>query len=464
MRLFPPPIEIADHEGFTKEKDIFGREHLGRGLTNIVHSISDPLVIALDGQWGTGKTVFLKMWAGSLRNEGFPVIYFDAFANDYIDDAFTALAAEIVALANEMDRAPATKQFVKKAVGASKVLLRGGIKVGVKLATLGALEATDLGNIAEDVADEMSDIADDIVGKSITEKREQEDVLTDFRVALSALPVLLANGGATKVKRTPKEKDTDEANGQATAAKPLIFIIDELDRCRPLFALEILERIKHFFNVPNVHFVLGTHLQQLTNSVVITYGPRIDAETYLQKFIHLQIHLTDNVRHNHERTATKFIEHLKRVMEFRPEDREVWQYALEYIVDFADNHDLSLRSIEKIVSTLAISLAFTNKNYFRPSPLIAGLCLMKVLDSGLFVKAKRGVLSYDEANAFLKFKSVDEDFFSSWWAYSLQKSPKQELLQRFQDVEFRYHLDRGRLVPFVANEIIDRLLPIEGRG
>src|SRR5262245_21374497 len=101
MHLFLPPLKIGDTEGFTKENDTFGREHLGKGLTNLVTSVADPLVIAVDGQWGSGKTTFLKMWAGELRKAGFGVVYFDAFENDYAEDAFTAIASELISLAQE---------------------------------------------------------------------------------------------------------------------------------------------------------------------------------------------------------------------------------------------------------------------------------------------------------------------------------------------------------------------------
>lgn len=96
MRLFPPSLEVGDEEGFTPEKDIFGRAQLGAGLTNLVNSVSDPTVIAVDGQWGSGKTTFLKMWAGELRKAGFPVVYFDAFENDHVDDAFWLSRARLL--------------------------------------------------------------------------------------------------------------------------------------------------------------------------------------------------------------------------------------------------------------------------------------------------------------------------------------------------------------------------------
>ena len=70
MRLFLPPLQIGDEDGFTPEKDLFGRKVIGDGLTNLVISIDQPLVLALDAQWGSGKTTFLKMWAGELRKSG----------------------------------------------------------------------------------------------------------------------------------------------------------------------------------------------------------------------------------------------------------------------------------------------------------------------------------------------------------------------------------------------------------
>lgn len=50
MRILPPELEIGPQEGFDPKKDIFKRAEIGRGLTNVVSSVTEPLVIALDGQ------------------------------------------------------------------------------------------------------------------------------------------------------------------------------------------------------------------------------------------------------------------------------------------------------------------------------------------------------------------------------------------------------------------------------
>ena len=71
------------------------------------------------------------------------------------------------------------------------------------------------------------------------------------------------------------------------SSKPLLFFIDELDRCRPTFAIEMLERIKHLFDVKNMVFVLSIDKKQLEAITAAVYGERIDASEYLRRFIDL---------------------------------------------------------------------------------------------------------------------------------------------------------------------------------
>jgi len=351
MRLFPPPLDVGDREGFSKEKDIFGRAGIGRGLTNIVVTADDPLVIAVDSEWGTGKTTFLKMWAGELRERDVPVIYFDAFEHDYVEDAFTAIAGEITTLATEKQKEsdPATKKFLEKSMGAAKILLRSGIKLGVKLGTAGALNAADIGSIAGDFSKEASELEDRYIGELLTKQKQEKQILQSFREALEMLPSLLAS---------------TSSGPESVGRKPLIIIIDELDRCRPLFALQILERIKHFFSVSGVHFVLGTHLGQLRNSVAAVYGSGIDSKKYLQKFIHLTLHLVDSAIHPHQRVTTIFINHLMDKMELGGSN--IANSAVRCFSHIARHGDLSLRTVERMISTFAIA------STYRPQKVLSG--------------------------------------------------------------------------------------------
>jgi predicted KAP-like P-loop ATPase len=158
MRVFVPEPTIGELDGFTPEVDIFKRAELGASMTHLVKSVSDPMVVALDADWGTGKTVFLKMWAGQLRNAGIHVVYFDAFANDFQSDGFTALATEIIGLAKEKQKkgSKAAQQLKIRAVGVGKVLLRGSAKIAVKAATLGAIDTVDLNEFGKVVSGDIA--------------------------------------------------------------------------------------------------------------------------------------------------------------------------------------------------------------------------------------------------------------------------------------------------------------------
>lgn len=457
MRIFPPPLDIGDKEGFSPEKDIFGRSKLGAGLQNLVSSATDPTVIAVDGQWGSGKTTFLKMWAGELRKAGFPVVYFDAFESDYLDDAFMAIASEIISLAQakKKENSPKAKRFVDSAVGASKVLMRSGLKLGVKAATLGAVAAADIEEMGEDIAKEAGNLTDKYLGDLLTKQKEVKQSIGQFRAALSELPELL----------TEKDKDADDSNPEAV--RPLIFIIDELDRCRPSFALEILERTKHFFAVPNVHFVLGVHLGQLKNSIVAEYGPNIDANTYLQKFVHLTYHLVDDARYDHERIVPKFVNYLVKSLEFKNEDGDTVNSTTEIVEYVAQQQNLSLRAIERIMTTLAISLACTPKNYIRVPPIIGGLCILKTASPDLFVKAKQGLLTYKEVTGALGFETTTDkseslrEWYIKWWRFCLDDSFDQEEAARLSQSLWRYNTEPSGIVRLTANNIVDRLVPRE---
>jgi predicted KAP-like P-loop ATPase len=387
MKIFPPPLEIGDEEGFAAGKDIFQRASLGAGLTTLVGSVLDPMVIALDSQWGSGKTTFLKMWAGELRKAGFPVVLFDAFESDYIDDAFIAIAGEIIALADQFKKAdtPKAKRFAARAFDASKVLARSSLKVAVKVGTAGAIDlaglSDELSDAVGDIASEASNLADKHLGELLTKQRDQKETLQAFRDALSELPSLLA----------PPSED------QGAQSRPLVIIIDELDRCRPLFALQLLERVKHFFSVPNVHFVLGVHLGQLRNSVRAAYGGQIDAQTYLQKFIHLTLTLPERDRYRHTNVAEQYIQHLTESMQFPAHHRDVVQVIAVQLIHIAHYRGISLRSIERILTVLALALAFVPKGQFMPEPILGGLCYLKVVEPDLYAKAKRGILLFQEA-------------------------------------------------------------------
>ncbi len=228
-----PKIELYK-DGFDKH-DKLARKPMAAKLSNLVESIDDPLVIALDGGWGSGKSVFLKCWLGEhekVYSDKTTTLYFDAFEHDYLDDPLIALTG---ALAERLKKPGRTPAALKKFTTAAYKFAPMTARVGLAAITAGGTE------IAGAVGDALINQSAENVEKAAEAYWKREDgrrgAMAQFREALTDL---------TK----PDENDAP--------TQKLVIVIDELDRCRPDYALQMLEVIKHFFATPGVHFVLGT--------------------------------------------------------------------------------------------------------------------------------------------------------------------------------------------------------------
>lgn len=98
--------------------------------------------------------------------------------------------------------------------------------------------------------------------------------------------------------KTNLEKLTDNLNIIESINLPMFIFIDELDRCRPNYAIEVLENIKHLFGVPGVYFVVATASEQLSHSVKAVYGQSFDSPNYLKRFFDQTYTMQDPDRFN----------------------------------------------------------------------------------------------------------------------------------------------------------------------
>jgi len=460
MRILPPLLDISETEGFSPQKDIFKRAEFGRGLTKLINETDDPLIILLDSPWGTGKTTFLEMWAGQLRNDGFSVILFDAFAHDHIDDAFLALAGELISLSKSKitKNKSASRKFLGIASEAGGILLRNATKIGVKAATLGAINAADLADdlsdVASDIAGTTSDTVDQYVKNILDRQADDKATLARFREALSELATTLSS-----------ERSTSESPPQDTSNRPLVFILDELDRCRPPFALDILENIKHLFSVPNVHFVLSANLHQLEVSVKYNYGNEIDAKSYLQKFYNLSASFPESERD--PKTRKVYIDYLYRQFNIQKASHERSDSIMEMINYVSEAKQLPLRTIERIFANISISLTMTPNDLLKLAPIVCGLCIMKVCNPEFFSMAKSGTLTMAEVDATLEFYKWPErtsrsaDWVRKWWIYCLEKDLPVGEGYSWDQMEgslFRYNIgSRTGLVQWTAQSVVEPL-------
>jgi hypothetical protein len=454
MRILPVAPKIDDQTGLKDEQDLFKLRGLADGMTNLVSVIDDPMVIAFDGPWGSGKSTFLRQWAGELRKKDFPVILFDAFENDYVSDAFAALAREIVELVDKIaGKEEVGTDLKKKAVGVGKLLIKSGgkiaLKIGTRFATAGMVSDTDIKDAIDSVGEEVSEVYESYMEELLESPRKQKETIESFKKKLSELSGMLS----------PAK--------EGAAQRPLVFIIDELDRCRPSFALELLEKIKHFMSVPNVHFVLGVNLEQLWESVKAEYGSNINAQNYLQKFISLTIphggQTNLGMGGSTLQHAKAFGTYLAKAFDITKENQGDFNNASNFIIAVVEAKGLSLREMERIYTNLTLALAFTPSNYFRLAPLLGGLCALKVIDPKAYSAAKNGTLTIEAVSEVLGFKKFREDVWAmGWWQAFLEVSPGEKQLSMLNDLGWKFSLEtdtldgRRKAVAHIANEVIDR--------
>lgn len=211
------------------------------------------LVILLNSAWGTGKTTFLQQLEENVNEKETLEIFshynayeYDSYENAYIP-LFSTIAKKIKLESNTL------KSIVKSS----------GIGIGI------AAEY-----ISKSLLKHFTDIDLEEIGSTIKAKVDEIecDYLKDFEEF-------------DNTKKLVKEKLREACKRQTQ-----VFIVDELDRCKPNFAMETLEIIKHFFDVPNCIFIIAVDKIQLEESAKIIYGA-IDSEKYFSKLFDYQFNL-----------------------------------------------------------------------------------------------------------------------------------------------------------------------------
>lgn len=247
--------------------DPLAREEAGRVLASLVAGLGDaPFVISLKGGWGTGKSVFLKRLAAHLEvKERVAVVHVDAWKSDHLDDPLLAVTS---ALTDRLKQAPGGKvragieTAVKGLASAAGKILLPTLSIAANFLLPGAGGLTELIKQGTDL------------GPGILEwDRQRKSAEAEFSECLAS------------------SRDLLRRSMTAPRAVPILIIVDELDRCRPDFAIKFLERIKHFFDVDGVCFLIATDHSNLPHAVSSLYGPKVDGELYLRKFFDFEYHL-----------------------------------------------------------------------------------------------------------------------------------------------------------------------------
>lgn len=366
--------------------DLFERKALSEKLTSLLIGLQDGCVIGIDAPWGDGKTWFGRNWQAQLNESGFKTIYLDAFERDYSEDPFVVITAEILSAlkANENDGPGKTLWDASKRLG--KALLPSATKITINALGRLILGTADLGKDMEAIGAQIDEKASEATEKYIESRLKGHDLekqsVEQFRAAL--------------------------AEFAAAQEKPVIFFVDELDRCRPIFAVQVIERIKHFFEVPNLIFILMINREQLERAINGVYGQSVDAHAYLGKFVHLFFALPkkqdlDSGSANFNRVYCWEV-----AKRYKLDERN--SDALKNFIDkffiYCSSMALSFRDIEKAMALFAMSNANESAPYLA-WPIALKLKKPRIL-SGLL---KNDLSAHKEAIELLVSSSPNDNQF-----------------------------------------------------
>lgn len=319
--------------------DVLSRAKVASTLTNLVQAQKSSIIISLHGDWGTGKTFFLKRWQNDLHKRGFQCVYVNAWNDDFGDDPLASILGQLADQVNDSNYKCIIKQ-VKK---------HGARLISGILAVVKGTTGWDFGKL----------LSPNVLGRyeKLVKKRDE------LRKCLEKL--------STKVK-----KETEH---------PLVFIIDELDRCRPTFAIELLERVKHVFEIPGLVFVFGINRDELCKSFQSVYG-EIDSDIYLRRFFDFTFSLP-------EIDTEAYCKHLvnRYLLEGFFSDHSLSSdWFREFFPILCGCFGFSLRDIEQCIKSIAFVRASVEEGEPLQAVLLSLLVTLRLHDPSLYRAYVRG--------------------------------------------------------------------------
>ena len=343
-------------------------------------------VISINGKWGSGKTVFAKQIEYVMKHEEeyrelnrkyirkentnyntYEIFYYNSWENDSINMPVHSLLLQLIKYYNVKSDTPLDlKQLSKKA-----------FNIMTKLATHGAVDIEKLkSNKTED--EKINALLNDVIST--------EDLKEFFN---NIIDQILA-----------------EKNNR------LLIIVDELDRCRPTYAIEMLECIKHFYSNDKITFLVVTDNIQLSKTIKKVYGSEYDGELYLNRFYDVSINLSNNQSAKSDYAANILTKRIDQMSTYN----EIIKSCIKYF-------DLELRQINVFMKN--------NKQaeiYFEKGEITANAKCIKLLS----------ILFCDIAYALkTSFLSEFEDYIAGKWK-NLRKFlvDNSNLIQLFKRYEF----------------------------
>ena len=390
-----------------------GRKKAGETLTRIIDNIEMGCTISLTGEWGSGKTTFLRMWRQDLINNRFPTVLLNAWKTEWAEDPLIAVLSCMLDVINKSDDGS------KQAIESVKKIVSSFIKkplpvLGEVINTV--IDATT-GVDLKGVSDSLKKLSSEAFDEAVKDFNSREESLDKLKKSIEAFAWDVNQG----------DSDT----------KPLVFIIDELDRCRPDYSVRLLEVLKHFFEVKNIVYVCAIDKKHMEDAIRGYYGSEnINATEYLRRFFDLEVELPAPdygvfCKHLYEyyNLGAFFDSPLRRSAYFYNTGGEVF---ISSLVSLASRGNLNLRQVERICAYTKLSLEGEPVNIYYYPMLSLILTYLRFFDYSFYQDLKEHKLSAQEILTQFETK------------YAFLIDPKEDDNQRNNRYEMAFYI--GKLI------------------
>ena len=299
MKLYQNLEATEDNIRDTYESDLLSRKDSVIQFAEFLKSPYCPTSIAVNGEWGSGKTFFVKQTAYQLStledaSDKCLTVYYDAWENDNECDPIISIVDCIARVAGEEDG----KHIGELVFGIAEATLDNPLFRGIK---------------------------------AFRDWQKENEAESDFGYNKTA-PT------NTQIKNKLKALFDEIINEHG---ERLILFVDELDRCKPDFAVRVLERLKHYFTIDDrVKIVFSVNINQLEHTIRHFYGDDFDSHRYLDRFFDMKINIP-------KADLEKFCSYVDQNMH----STEYGSFFY-YLVDMIEYFKMSLREINKYLSIM----------------------------------------------------------------------------------------------------------------
>ena len=293
-------------------------------------------------------------------------LYINAWDTDFAEDPLIAFIGQVHENIDELGLTPlASEKLRSKLMDIAKAGLNIGLRIGIRAAVGAAVHSAVDGKV-DTVADaalkEGSEEAEKYVLGRIKSFSGEKAARQAFKVQLESWQKEVT---VSRKKRRTQKPNEDE--------KIYIFI-DELDRCRPDYAIRMLESIKHLFSIGGFVFVAFVDEDQLQRQTSFVYGERPNGEPFLRKFIDYRFSLPRPSNFDFCKFMLENSQFKSAMLESRGNTPPVETTEFSKLLAFySDKLGLSLRTQWRVFRTLEMVLMSYDVFDYRPMVFLACL-------------------------------------------------------------------------------------------